>query len=53
MGDIYLAYDPIEIALRRLDFNIEALGRIGVKASGSSKCTDMAVIGEGRSNDYT
>ncbi|KDR84192.1 hypothetical protein GALMADRAFT_205913 [Galerina marginata CBS 339.88] len=38
------------MALRRLDFDIVALGRIAAQASGGSKCTDMVVIGEGTFN---
>src|ERR1700736_3276896 len=38
------------MALRQLDFNVEALGAIAAKACGASECNEIGVIGEGRSD---
>ena len=38
------------MALRQLDFDVEALGAIAAKACGTSECNEIEVIGEGRSD---
>jgi hypothetical protein len=38
------------MALRQLDFDVEALGAIAAKACGASECNEIEVIGEGRSD---
>ena len=35
------------MALRHLDFDVEALGAIAAKAYGASECNEIEVIGEG------
>ena len=35
------------MALRQLDFDVEALGAIAAKACGASECHEIEVIGEG------
>lgn len=36
-----------EISLRRLNFDIEALGAAATRASGAMECNEIQVIGEG------
>jgi hypothetical protein len=38
------------MALRHLDFDVEALGTIAAKAYGASECNEIEVIGEGHWN---
>ena len=38
------------MALRQLDFDVEALGAIAAKACGVFECNEIEVIGEGRSD---
>lgn len=40
--------DPAEMALRHLDFDVEALGAISAKTYGASECNEIE--GEGHSN---
>ena len=35
------------MALRQLDFDVEALGAIAAKACGASECNEIEVVGEG------
>jgi hypothetical protein len=42
--------DPVEMALRHINFDVEALGAIAAKACGASECNEIEVIGEGHPN---
>lgn len=39
-----------QMALRQLDFDVEALGAIAAKACGASECNEIEVVGEGTFN---
>jgi len=42
--------DPVEMVLRRINFDVEALGAIAAKPCGASECNEIEVIGEGHPN---
>ena len=44
--------DGAEMALRHLDFDVEALGEIAAKASGASECNEIEVIAEDHSDNF-
>ncbi|KAF9485545.1 hypothetical protein BDN70DRAFT_591828 [Pholiota conissans] len=46
----WLYNNDIQMALRRLEFDVEALGRVAAAAGGASECTKIEFLAEGSCN---